>query len=158
VTHFVQQVVPVGFYADRHLSASYREAIGTLYLSLHPDTMTMTEALVHELQHGKLNTLFELDPVLENADEAGHRSPVRPDPRPLRGVLLAVHAFVPVARLYERMSAAGDARARETRLREIVRGNHEGTEVLRASARATPVGAALLEELGRWDAHFARWR
>ena len=39
-----RQVVPVGFFPDRHLSASYREAIGTLYLSLHPSPMTMVEA------------------------------------------------------------------------------------------------------------------
>ena len=155
---YVQQIVPVGFFADKHLSASYREAIGTLYLSLHPSPMTMVEALVHEFQHNKLNALLESDDVLENAHEPLYRSPVRPDARPLHGVLLAVHAFVPVALLYERMIAAGDARASvapHRRLREIARINREGTEVLRAHARPTPVGKALLDELFRWDQHFA---
>jgi HEXXH motif-containing protein len=156
---YVQQIVPVGFHADKHLSASYREAIGTLYLSLHPNPLTMVEALVHEFQHNKLNALLELDRVLENAHEPLYRSPVRPDPRPLHGVLLAVHAFLPVALLYERMIAAGDARASiasHRRLREIARINREGTDVLRAHARPTPVGKALLDELFRWDRHFAR--
>jgi HEXXH motif-containing protein len=152
---YVQQIVPVGFHADKHLSASYREAIGTLYLSLHPNPLTMVEALVHEFQHNKLNALLEIDRVLENAHEPLYRSPVRPDPRPLHGVLLAVHAFLPVALLYERMIAAGDARASDRRLREIARINREGTDVLRAHARPTPVGKALLEELFRWDRHFA---
>jgi len=155
---YVQQIVPVGFFADKHLSASYREAIGTLYLSLHPSPMTMVEALVHEFQHNKLNALLESDDVLENAHEPLYRSPVRPDARPLHGVLLAVHAFVPVALLYERMIAAGDARASvapHPRLREIARINREGTDVLRAHARPTPVGKALLDELFRWDRHFA---
>jgi HEXXH motif-containing protein len=152
---YVQQIVPVGFYADKHVSASYREAIGTLYLSLHPNPMTMVEALVHEFQHNKVNALLESDHVLENAHEPLYRSPVRPDARPLHGVLLAVHAFLPVALLYERMIAAGDARASDRRLREIVRINREGTDVLRAHARPTPVGKALLDEFFRWDRHFA---
>jgi hypothetical protein len=151
---YVQQVVPVGFFADRHLSASYREAIGTLYLSLHPSPMTMVEAVIHEFQHNKLNALFESDDVLENAHEPLYASPVRPDPRPLHGVLLAVHAFLPVARLYERMIAAG-ATGLDARYREILRINREGSEVLLANARPTPVGQGVLDEMARWHAHFA---
>jgi hypothetical protein len=148
---YLQAIVPVGYDAERHLSASYREAIGTVYLTLHPSPMTMVEALVHEFQHNKLNALFELDPILENAYEPLYASPVRPDPRPLHGVLLAVHAFVAVARLYERIS---DPR-HSPRLREIVRINREGTAVLREHARPTAVGRALIDELLRWDAHFS---
>lgn len=156
MTPFVQQIVPVGFFEDRHLSASYREAIGTLYMSLHPNAMTMAEALVHEYQHNKLNALFEVDDVLENDPAERYASPVRPDARPLAGVLLAVHALVPVAVLYERMIEAGDARARASRLREIVRGNREGTRVLTASARPTSVGRDLIDELVRYDRLFAK--
>jgi HEXXH motif-containing protein len=157
---YLQQIVPVGYFADRHLSASYREAIGTVYLSLHPDPMTMAEALVHEFQHNKLNALLELDEVLENAFAPLHRSPIRPDARPLHGVLLAVHAMVPVAVLYERMIERDDERARAAGLRarfgEIVDGNREGTRVLLDHARPTAAGRALLDDLARWDAHFAR--
>jgi hypothetical protein len=152
---FVQSIVPVGYDAERHLSASYREAIGTLYMTLHPSPMTMVEALVHEFSHNKLNALFELDDVLENAFTPLVRSPLRPDLRPLHGVLLAVHAFVPVARLYEKMRAAGDRRANPQRFAQVVRINREGTAVLREHARATAVGEGLLEELFRWDEHFA---
>jgi hypothetical protein len=63
---------------------------------------------------------------------------------------------VPVAVLYERMIASGDARARaygtaslEARRREVVRINREGAEVLRAHARPTAVGRGVLEELLR---------
>lgn len=152
---FVQAIVPVGYDAEQHLSASYREALGTVYMTLHPSPMTMVEALVHEFSHHKLNALFEVDDVLENAFSPLYPSPVRPDPRPLHGVLLAVHAFVPVARLYEKMQAGGDRRAGATRYAEIVRGNREGTEVLRAHARPTAVGRGLIDELSRWDEHFA---
>lgn len=151
---YVQQIVPVGFFADKHLSASYREAIGTMYLSLHPAPMTMVEAVIHEFQHNKLNALFESDDVLENAHEPLYASPVRPDPRPLHGVLLAVHAFLPVARLYERMIAAG-VTGLDARYREILRINREGSEVLLANASPTAVGKGVLDEMRRWDRHYA---
>ena len=41
----VHQFVPVGTDSERHLSATYREAVGTIYLTLHPKLMTMTEAI-----------------------------------------------------------------------------------------------------------------
>jgi hypothetical protein len=150
---YLQQIVPVGFFEDRHLSASYREVIGTIYLSLHPSPMTMVEAIIHEFQHNKLNALFESDDVLENAHEPLYASPVRPDPRPLHGVLLAVHAFLPVARLYERLIASGSTEL-DARFRDILRINREGTEVLLAHARPTAVGKGVLDELARWHAHF----
>ena len=72
-------VVPVGFDDQKHLSASYLEAIGLVYLTLHPNVMTLAEALVHEFQHNKLNLLLGLDPVLENGEHPLFSSPVRPD-------------------------------------------------------------------------------
>ncbi len=154
----LHQVVPVGYDESRHVSASYQEAIGTVYLSLHPNLMTMTEALIHEFSHNKLNLLFELDAVLENAFTPLYPSPVRPDPRPLHGVLLAVHAFQPVAQLYAAMLAAGDPCAADPgfgrRFAEIVAGNREGAAVLRAHARPTRVGAGVLAEVDAIDRGF----
>lgn len=158
---FVQQIVPVGYDAEKHLSASYQEAIGTIYMTLHPSLMTMTEALVHEFSHNKINALFEVDEVLENAFSPLYASPVRPDPRPLHGVLLAVHAFLPVARLYERMIEAGHPLAQKpgfaerfARIRQI---NAEGAAVVLTNGRPTEAGAALLDEIRRWDAYFGKW-
>ncbi len=152
----LQRIVPVGFDEERHLSASYREAIGTIYVSLHPDPMTMAEALVHEHQHTKLNAALAADEILIDALEPRFASPVRPDLRPLLGVLLAVHAFVPVAELWCKMIDASDPRASSargaSRFRDIVRGNREGLDVLEANARRTPVGDALLMELLRHQA------
>ncbi|MBI4956740.1 MAG: hypothetical protein HY908_32275 [Myxococcales bacterium] len=145
--------VPVGCYADRHLSASYREAVGIIYLSLHPSPLTMAEALVHELSHNKLHAVLEHDELLVDDAVPRYPSARRPDPRPLRGVLLALHAFAPVAELYARLLAAGhpllaDAGAR-ARLATIVGGNRADLDTLRSAMHPTAVGAALLEELGR---------
>lgn len=157
---YVHQIVPVGFSTERHLSASYQEAIGTIYMSLHPSPMTMVEALLHEFSHNKLNALFEIDEVLENAWSPLYASPVRPDPRPLHGVLLAVHAFLPVARFYERMLEAGDPRAEgasfAARFAAIRRVNREGAAVVLEHARATPIGQGLIDEIRRWDLYYTQ--
>jgi HEXXH motif-containing protein len=154
----LQQVVPVGWDEAQHLSASVREAIGTIWLSLHPNPMTMVEAVIHEVSHNKLAALFELDPVLDNDRSEAFASPVRPDPRPLHGVLLAVHAFLPVAALYAAMIEAGapgsEHPAFRQRFEQIVAGNHEGAAVLRAHARPTALGAQLLAELDALDRRF----
>lgn len=147
----LQEVVPVGYDDVRHLSASYREAIGTIYMTLHPNVMTMTEAVLHEFQHNKINVAsYELD-FLENAFHPLYKSPVRPDPRPLWGILLAVHAFLPVAELLRRIRDGGHPLATQSgfdaRVSEIDLKNHEGMEMLRAHARFTPAGRALFGEL-----------
>ncbi|MEZ4336646.1 MAG: HEXXH motif-containing putative peptide modification protein [Sandaracinaceae bacterium] len=144
----LQQLVPVGFHEERHLSASYAEAVGTIYLTLHPNPMTMVEAVIHEHQHNKLNALFDLDPLLENDPAERYASPVRPDPRPLFGVLLAVHAFLPVEALYRARVAEGAAHLAK-RLEAIVQKNRDGAAVLLAHARPTRIGRGILDEIAR---------
>ncbi|MBK8696875.1 MAG: hypothetical protein IPN17_32580 [Deltaproteobacteria bacterium] len=155
---FVHQIVPVGYHDQRHLSASYQESIGTIYMTLHPNLMTMTEALIHEFSHNKINALFELDPVLDNAFWPLYASPVRPDPRPLHGVVLAVHAFQPIARLYEAMTAAGEPVSKspdfQRRFAQIRKVNRDGAEVVLGHGVPTAVGRGLLDEMRRWDEHF----
>ncbi|NJK33450.1 MAG: hypothetical protein HC927_14180, partial [Deltaproteobacteria bacterium] len=154
---YLRLVVPVGFDERTHLSASYQEVIGTVYMTLHPQRMTMVEALIHEFQHNKLHALLELDPLLDNAFAPLYASPVRPDPRPLQGVLLAVHAFQPVARLYQLMREDGYPGCEqpdfERRFQQIVKGNHEGATVLLEHGQPTTIGRGLLDELRRWDSH-----
>ncbi len=152
-------IVPVGWDAERHLSASYQEYIGAVYMTLHPNDMTMVEAVIHEFQHNKINAAFNLDPLLHNAFSPLFSSPVRPDPRPLHGVILAVHAFQPVALLYERMQQEGHAFAAnpswQRRFAAIVEKIREGAATVLDNAEPTTVGRPVFEEMRRWDAHFA---
>lgn len=147
----LHEVVPVGYDSERHLSASYREAVGTVYMTLHPSVMIMTEAVIHEFQHNKLNVAAYGSTFLHNPFQPLYKSPVRPDPRPLWGILLAVHAFLPVAELYRRMRDDGHEWSRrpdfERRLDEVDLKNHEGMEMLRAHAELTPTGRALFDDL-----------
>jgi HEXXH motif-containing protein len=139
----VAQVVPVGFEPERSLSASYREAIGVVYLTLHPRPAILAEAVIHEAQHNKLNLLSWSDPLIHD-DGVLVVSPVRPDARPLLGVLLAVHAFLPVAQLHLALLERGHAAADRERLAAVLAQNRAGLEVLRA-ARPTAMGRVLLD-------------
>jgi len=146
----LHQIVPVGYDESRHLSASFQENLGTAYMTLHPQRMTMLEAIVHEFSHNKLNALFEIDLVLHNAFEPLFSSPVRPDPRPLHGVLLAVHAFMAVESLYRSLRELGHEVCKgsgfDRRLTAISAGNREGLQTLE-NAEPTAAGALLLSEL-----------
>jgi HEXXH motif-containing protein len=151
ITESLERIVPVGFEPERHLSASYREAPGLVYLTLHPSALTLAEAIVHETQHGKLNVLRWFDPVLENGDTTWSRSAVRPDLRPLSGVLLAVHAFVPVAALHLALAEAGHPLASgpsfERRRAEVLAANAHGLQTLKELGKPTAVGRRVIEGL-----------
>jgi HEXXH motif-containing protein len=120
-------------------------------MTLHPSQLTLAEALIHECQHGKINALSFLDPVLENAFTEWSPSPVRPDLRPLWGVLLAVHAFAPVSVLHARLVEQAHPLSREPefarRRADVLRGNLHAIEILKEKARPTPLGRRLLKEL-----------
>ncbi|MDP2312390.1 MAG: HEXXH motif-containing putative peptide modification protein [Pseudomonadota bacterium] len=143
-------VVPVGFEPERSLSASYREAIGVVYVTLHPRVAILAEALIHEVQHNKLNLLSWSDPLIHD-DGVLVVSPVRPDPRPLLGVLLAVHAFLPVAQLHIELLAREHPAGDPERLRQVMAANGEGLATL-AAARPTVIGRALLDGMIALDA------
>lgn len=149
----LQRLVPVGFEPERHLSASYREAPGIAWLTLHPDPLTLAEAIVHETQHSKLNLLSWLDPVLDNGHSEWTESPVRPDLRPLMGVLLAAHAFVPVAMLHRNLAQADHPLSRGPRFvqrrQEVLDSNARGLAVVRAKGRPTRLGARVVDDLHR---------
>ena len=74
--------------------------------------------------------------------------------------MLAVHAFQPIARLYELMTEAGEPVSKspdfKRRFEQIRKVNRDGAEVVLGHGRPTPVGRALLDEMRRWDDHFAK--
>ena len=148
LAHTLDRIVPVGYDPERHFSASYRAAPGTIYMSLHPSCLTMAEAIVHEVQHGKLNALTWLDPVLENGHSEWTKSPVRPDMRPLFGVLLAVHAFAPVAALHQGLEAAGhpeaDTAIYRRRVEEVRKANAAALATVASVGKPTQLGARVM--------------
>ena len=159
VSASLSRIVPVGFEPEMHLSASYREGPELIYMTLHPDPLTMAEAIIHETQHSKCNLLSWMDPVLDNAYTAWTESPVRPDLRPLMGVLLAVHAFVPVSALHQRLIEIDHPLSRTRRFAErraeVLAGNAGGLAVVRAQGKPTQAGARVIAALSALHEHLA---
>ena len=154
-----ERLVPVGFDLKSHLSASFQEVIGTIYLSLHPNAMTLAEALIHEHSHNKFNMLWSLAPILTNAFSPLFPSPYRPDLRPLHGVLLGVHAFLPVEKLYENLAEMGhrvssDLRFSERR-QQIRDRNFAGCETLQRYGEVSEAGESVMAEIYEWNRYFS---
>jgi hypothetical protein len=157
----LKMVIPVGFHGGRSFSASYKEVIGQVYISYLEDRLSLAEALVHETQHNKLNLLSYTDRILEDGGQGLYHSPVRPDPRPLWGILLALHAYLPVAGLYKTLIDQQHSCIHDhakQRFSEILRGNHEAAEIIKAHARPTILGKTVIEGMFMVEEQQWEWR
>jgi HEXXH motif-containing protein len=74
------------------VGASASAAFGAIRLSANGSAPDFAEALVHEMQHSKLNAVLSLV-KLTTADDGHYLAPWRDDPRPLVGMLHGVYAF-----------------------------------------------------------------
>jgi hypothetical protein len=88
-------------------SASVRDVPGVIWLDVTENILTTLEALVHESAHHHLY-LYEREGSLIAGDDAPRfSSPLREEPRPLRGILMAFHALAYIGAMYA--DAAGRA-------------------------------------------------
>lgn len=95
----IQKIIPLWTSQNLHNSASHKPCIGHLYmwytLWVDQPELSNLEAIIHESSHNKLHLLFQFDKIILNSMEENYYSPFRPDARHLKGVFLAIHAFVP---------------------------------------------------------------
>ncbi|MDX3228950.1 HEXXH motif domain-containing protein [Streptomyces sp. ME19-01-6] len=95
-------VVPVRYPARvEPFSASSPEAYGCVLLNPPTDSATLAASLIHEAQHVKLSALLDLVPLMHGGMEEIHYAPWRTDPRPLRGLLHGVYAFLGVTAFWQ---------------------------------------------------------
>lgn len=82
------------------VGASSASAFGAIALCEKPSADELADALVHELQHSKLNAVLECA-SLHRTDEVDYfYAPWRDDPRPLNGVLHGIYAFTSVVEFW----------------------------------------------------------
>jgi HEXXH motif-containing protein len=79
-----------------HCSFSAPRLIGVIFVSESYSLLKLAEAMVHEYHHNELYTLMEVDPLLEEKLGESFYSPWRPDPRPMYGLVHAIHVFLGV--------------------------------------------------------------
>ncbi|MFJ2345421.1 HEXXH motif domain-containing protein [Streptomyces antimycoticus] len=155
----LSSVVPVPYLSwPEPFSASSPEAYGCVLLNGATDPLTLAAALVHEAQHIKLSALMDLVPLIEGGLEEIHYAPWRLDPRPLRGLLQGVYAFMGVTGFWwDRVRRAEPGPARESAAFEFALRRAQtasGLRTLLAHAELTPRGAEFLHRL---EGRLALW-
>ncbi|MGE0192170.1 MAG: HEXXH motif-containing putative peptide modification protein [Planctomycetota bacterium] len=93
--------------AGEYTNVSVSEAPGSFVASVYEHPYEMADIFIHEMHHNRLFALENVEPLLDPGDPWLGYSPWRDDPRPLRGLLHAVYVFLPVARYWDAVLAAG---------------------------------------------------
>jgi HEXXH motif-containing protein len=153
---FLRIIVPLKNSANKgSVSSSYQNLRGAFCLSHSEDVLLQEETLIHEFCHQKMNLVAELDPMLEPGQGAQvFFSPLRPDARRLRGLLLGAHAFINVNRYLLTVRSREELSAKEDDavLRNVARRMFHIEEMLRAVCGYTD-----LTEFGK-DGTLLMWR
>ncbi|MEV0681473.1 HEXXH motif-containing putative peptide modification protein [Actinosynnema sp. NPDC050436] len=164
-------------------AASSTAAFGAVAMSPKRSAAQFGEALVHELQHSKVNALMDLVDLYEGDDVERFYAPWRDEPRHVAGLLHGVYAFVTVVEYWnvQRRHLSSDDLAahasfshalRARQVAEVVdtlRGLTELTDLGRhfaatasvrlAAATPTDLPDGLAEAVSMiTDAHRATWR
>jgi HEXXH motif-containing protein len=114
--------------------------------SLYVDAVTMASGLVHEAAHALLLGSTMGDPLVENDPGDRYKSPLRPDPRPMDGI---VHAAFVLARMHfftarlARSSADVEPGGLKSRLAEHRREFESADDVITRHVRFTEIGRSL---------------
>ncbi|MEV0676150.1 HEXXH motif-containing putative peptide modification protein [Actinosynnema sp. NPDC050436] len=145
------------------VGASCAAAFGAVALSEKATADDLADALVHELQHSKLNALLELGPLHEPDEQRRFYAPWRDDPRPLNGVLHGIYAFASVVEFWhDRRGRVAPERAAEAEFAFVLRALQvrSAIEDVAATARLTARGrlflAALSDRLAAREAALTR--
>ena len=92
---------------ERTRSWSSRTHPGAVHLDIYEGEMLILESLVHEAAHCHLYVHEANGPMIATGENGRYVSPLRPDPRPLRGILLAYHALAHICAFYSDAIAIG---------------------------------------------------
>lgn len=141
-------IVPLRKVNGAHSSSSSSpELRGVVFLTLHHHVQAL-EALVHETAHQHLFMAEGGGPLVSPRHGDLYKSPLRSDPRPLRGILLAAHALAYMRTYYrEAVEAELSDRPRLTaQLDEIASQYADARETLVGSyGNFTPAGRAFVD-------------
>jgi len=140
-------------------SATSGWTFGAIGLSLPRDATSLTEMLVHELQHLVLGAIEDLSPlVISDRDNHLGYAPWRDDPRPAEGLLHGCYAYLGVTRFWRQQRRVGGPAEQLRSATEFARWRLATLSTVTKLARSPA-----LTEMGRRFAsgictQLARWR
>lgn len=135
-----------------HCSFTSPQLKGVVFLSFSQNELVLAEAIVHEFGHTELNTL--MDTEILSCEEPGERfySPWRTDPRPLTGLIHALHVFSGVAEFLCRAASVPCMATHSANLQaQRVAIYHKLRVGMKQVPREklTPLGLEIVEDIGR---------
>jgi HEXXH motif-containing protein len=148
--------VPLRAPGEGFSSCSFQDIAGLVELDLKSEVMIL-ESLVHESAHLYLYVAEADEPLTDPDDDARFPSPLRPDPRPLRGVLMALHALAFVSVMYAQLAEQSPATALlQESLAWSLRSARDAEDVLvQQRRRLTDAGRRFLRDTQQVLAHAA---
>lgn len=121
VSDITSVIIPLRSEGDSYFrSGSQKEIPGMIYADSFGGLIQLMEAIVHESAHGHLFMAETASPLVDPNHQGRYASPLRPEPRPLRGILLAYHAIAYICVFY-REAIAQDLGSRSNCTAELER-------------------------------------
>lgn len=158
ITAATQVAIPLRQTTGEHSNSSSSPQLpGSVFLTLQNE-LQIIEALVHETAHQHLFLAEAEGPLVDTGHAGSYHSPLRSDPRPLRGVLLAFHALAYIAAYYADALSHGLASAArlEQQLQTTRTQLREAEEVILSNRQyLTEIGRPFVDrtiEVGRYSA------
>lgn len=107
----------------------------------------LLEHIVHEASHIHLNCLMSVDPLILNASHERFVSPLRPDPRPIIGVLHATYVSARVARVFMKLYESLENPELLQPLAETLDEAFRGIIEIKKHAKLTSCGKKLIDSI-----------
>lgn len=124
-------------------SSSSPDVPGLIRLSVGGDILQLLEAIVHESAHLYLFRFEHGGRLVKEDCTTAFASPLRADPRPLRGVLLAMHACAYISAAFAEAGIAGLDHPRKCKAQKL-----ETLELFDQAWRVVDTATELLTEKG----------
>lgn len=124
-------------------SASIPDVRGAIWLSPCDRPLVLAETLVHEASHLKYYLAEDAHPFAISPDAPRYDVPWRPDPRPIRTVLMGLHAWVRVMDWLATLDGSPWSQPARERLLVLREGTHAAGRIVAAADGLTDAGHAL---------------
>jgi HEXXH motif-containing protein len=141
-------VVPLVPLADRARSGHSPAVLGLVQADIHRGPVQTIELVVHETAHLHLRAAQAAGELIQPGHTATYRSPLRPEPRPLAGILLAYHALAYICAALAEAADAGvvDPERAGSSVADLAGRRDDARAVLdHARDHLTEAGAAFVE-------------
>ncbi len=147
---------------DRGYQRSHSPAdlCGNIFMTTSSPVM-IGDLLAHEASHIRMHWFQACDPLIlprhHDPTDARFCSPWRPDPRPLNGLTLGIHAFLNVCEWYRRIIATLPDRAPHAPeiLRKQLNNTRTALELLKREGCPTALGQQLMSEFDAAERGFS---